>query len=281
MNNPISEKPIEVRKLIDVAYLVLAAFAWVKEFLLPLVLAILISFLLAPVVSRLERWHFPRAVAVLSVVATAFALIGGLCSTLSLQGLDLVNSLPKYSDNIHAKWVAIQKGPPGPLNLAFTNVGLMIADLGKVSTSAGGAQKLEATKVEVVGATDSMFALVKNSLTPVMGPVAEFAVGLHNNLPVPPVFVEAVDVKRAQKDIQRLVDVLQRHAERRRFEPIDIHEQLRRVRSEYRVDANQPGNLLQLLHQIIRLRLQRRQSEIASVFDHDFEPAGHANPRHW
>jgi predicted PurR-regulated permease PerM len=106
----------------------------------------------------------------------AFALIGGLCSTLSLQGLDLVNSLPKYSDNIHAKWVAIQKGPPGPLNLAFTNVGSMIADLGKVSASAGGAQKLEPTKVEVVSATDGVFALVKNSLTPVLGPVGEFAV---------------------------------------------------------------------------------------------------------
>ena len=178
MNNLISEKPIDVRKLVDVAYLVLilAAFAWAKEFLLPLILAILISFLLAPVVSRLERWHFPRAVAVLSVVAIAFALIGGLCSTLSLQGLDLVNSLPKYRDNIHAKWVAIQKGPPGPLNLAFTNVGSMIADLGQVSASAGGAQKLEPTKVEVVSATDSVFALVKNSLTPVLGPIGEFAV---------------------------------------------------------------------------------------------------------
>jgi len=178
MNNLISEKPIDVRKLVDVAYLVLilAAFVWAKEFLLPLILATLISFLLAPVVSRLERWHFPRALAVLSVVAIAFALIGGLCSTLSLQGLDLVNSLPKYSDNIHSKWVAIQKGPPGPLNLAFTNVGSMIADLGKVSTSAGGAQKLEPTKVEVVNATDSVFALVINSLTPVLGPIGEFAV---------------------------------------------------------------------------------------------------------
>jgi predicted PurR-regulated permease PerM len=64
------KSPIEVRKLIGVAYLVLvlAVFAWAKEFLLPLILAILISFLLAPVVSRLERWHFPRAVAVLRKV---------------------------------------------------------------------------------------------------------------------------------------------------------------------------------------------------------------------
>ena len=114
MNNLISEKPIEVRKLIDVAYLVLvlAAFAWAKEFVLPLISAILISFLLAPVVSRLERWRFPRVVAVLSVVAIAFALIGGLCSTLSIQGLDLVNSLQKYRDNIHAKWVPFKRARP-------------------------------------------------------------------------------------------------------------------------------------------------------------------------
>ena len=178
MNNLISEKPIEVRKLIDVAYLVLvlAAFAWAKEFVLPLILAILISFLLAPVVSRLERWRFPRVVAVLSVVAIAFALIGGLCSTLSIQGLDLVNSLPKYRDNIHAKWAAIQKGPPGPLNLAFTNVGSMIADLGKVSASVEGVQKTEPTKVKIVSGTDSILTVVKNSLAPVLGPIGEFAV---------------------------------------------------------------------------------------------------------
>src|ERR1700759_984101 len=52
----------------------------------------------------------------------------------------------------------------------------MIADLGKVSESAGGAQKLQPTKVEVVSAEDSVFALVKNSLTPVLGPVGELAV---------------------------------------------------------------------------------------------------------
>jgi predicted PurR-regulated permease PerM len=51
----------------------------------------------------------------------------------------------------------------------------MIADLGKVSASAGVAQKLEPTNVEVVSATDNVFALVKNSLT-VLGPIGEFAV---------------------------------------------------------------------------------------------------------
>ena len=87
-----------------------------------------------------------------------------------------MNSLPKYSDNIHAKWVAIQKGPSGPLNLAFTNVGLMIADLGKVSASVEGVQKSEPTKVQIVTGTDSILVFVKNSLAPVIGPLGEFAV---------------------------------------------------------------------------------------------------------
>ena len=176
-NNLVSEKPGELGKLIQVAYLVviLSVFAWAKEFLLPLILAILISFLLAPVVSRLERWRFPRAVAVLSVVAIVFALIGGLCSTLSLQGLDLVNSLPKYRDNIHARWAAIQRGPPGPLNLALSNVDALITDLGKVTASRG-VQQPEATKVQIVSGADNVLAIVKNSLTPVAAPIGEFAV---------------------------------------------------------------------------------------------------------
>jgi len=172
-----AQKPVELGKLIEVAYLVviLSAFAWAKEFLLPLILAILISFLLAPVVSRLERWRFPRAVAVLSVVAIAFALIGGLCSTLSLEGLDLVNSLPKYRDNIHARWAAIQQGPPGPLNQALSNFDALITDLGKV-TASGGVQQPEVTRVQIVSGADNVLAIVKNSLTPVAGPIGEFAV---------------------------------------------------------------------------------------------------------
>jgi predicted PurR-regulated permease PerM len=173
-----SSKSFDFGKLIELAYLVviLCAFSWAKEFFLPMVLAILISFLLASAVSRLERWGLHSVLAVLSVVAIAFVIIGVLCTTLSVQSLNLVNSLPKYRDNIDAKWAAIQKGPPGPLNMAFRNIGAVISDLGKVTASAGGAQQPEVTKVQIVSGADSVVAIVKNSLTPVMGPIAEFAV---------------------------------------------------------------------------------------------------------
>jgi predicted PurR-regulated permease PerM len=177
-NSPIAGKQFEAGTLVPLAYLfgILSVFVWAKEFLLPLILAVLISFLLAPVVSRLERWRFPRAIAVLSVVAIVFAVIGLLCSTLSLEALDVVNALPKYRENISARWEAIQKGPPGPLNLAFHNLDAMISDLGKVTASAGSAEKPEVSKVQIVSSgADSIVAILKSSLMPVAAPIGEVA----------------------------------------------------------------------------------------------------------
>src|SRR5215469_13164470 len=154
----------DLDKLAALAYPVLILFAllWAKEFLLPVVLAILVSLLLAPVVSRLERWRFPPVLAVLSVVAVAFAIIGGLCTTVSVEALDLANSLPKYSDNIRAKWTAIQKGPPGPLNLAFRNVGSLIDDLSKATAPANPSRQVEPMKVQIVSGSDAAVAFIRN-----------------------------------------------------------------------------------------------------------------------
>ena len=171
------KKSFESTKLVALAYLVLilCAFAWAKEFLLPIVLAILISFLLAPVVSRLERWGFHPVLAVLSVATFSFAILGAICTTMSMESLDLVNALPKYRDNIHAKWAAIQHGPSGPLNRALQNIGSLVDDLSKVSGSSG-AQPLAATKVQIVNGSDNTLELVREGVTPVFGPIAEFAV---------------------------------------------------------------------------------------------------------
>src|SRR5215469_18307284 len=154
----------EFGKLIELVYLVviLCACIWAKEFLLPIVLAILIIFLLAPVVSRLERLGLHPVLAVLSVAAIAFAVIGGLCATITMQALDLANSLPKYQDNIHARWMAIQQGPPGPLNLAFRNVGSLIDDLSKATAPAKPSRQVEPMKVQIVSGSDAAVAFIRN-----------------------------------------------------------------------------------------------------------------------
>ncbi|HEX6564508.1 MAG TPA: AI-2E family transporter [Chthoniobacterales bacterium] len=168
----------DLDKLATLAYpvLILCAFIWAKDFLLPIVLSVLVSLLLTPVVSRLERWRFPPVLAVLSVVAIAFAIIAGLCSTVSVEALDLANSLPKYSDNIRAKWTAIQKGPPGPLNLAFRNVGELVDELSKAAGPAKPSQETAPMKVQIVSGTDAAVAFIRNSASPVLTPVVNFAV---------------------------------------------------------------------------------------------------------
>src|SRR6516162_3672050 len=174
-----SKKPREIGRLVQLAYLIvfLGLCSWAKDFLLPIVLAALISFLVAPLVSRLERWGLHSIVAVFAAVAVAFALIGAVCTTLSIETLDLVNSLPKYSNNIRARWEAIQKGPPGPMNAAFRNVGELIADLSKSSSpNETSRYQFEPTKVQIVNGTGDMLSMVRTGMGPVLAPVASFAV---------------------------------------------------------------------------------------------------------
>src|SRR6516164_1886453 len=166
-------------RLVELAYLVviLCLCFWAKEFLLPMVLGTLISFLLAPLVSRLERWGFHPILALFAVVTIAFALLGAVCTTVSVETLDLVNSVPKYSDNIRTRWAAIQKGPPGPVSFALQNLGELVNDLSKGSASDDiSRHQFQPMKVQIVNGTDGMLAMVRASMTPLISPAVSFAV---------------------------------------------------------------------------------------------------------
>src|SRR5687768_2979954 len=88
----------------------IAALRLAKEILLPLALAILISFLLTPLANRLERWHFPRVVSVITVVSVTFALLGALAWVFSLQLVDLGEQLPRWRSELVVKVKAIRPG---------------------------------------------------------------------------------------------------------------------------------------------------------------------------
>jgi predicted PurR-regulated permease PerM len=173
------KKPRKIARLIELAYVVviLCLCSWAKEFLLPVILAALISFLLAPLVSRLERWGVKPVLAVSAVVAVAVAVLGTVCMTVSIETLDLANSLPKYRENIHARWVAIQKGPPGPMNIAFRNLDELVRDLTKrVPSDETSRHQFEPMKVQIVSGTDAILAMARSSMTPMMASAASFAV---------------------------------------------------------------------------------------------------------
>src|ERR1700681_4415632 len=78
-----------------------------RQLLIPLALAAMLTFLLAPLVSYVER-RIGRIAAVLIVVAVLFSVVGGAGWLLTRQLIDLAARLPDYQTNIDNRLHAIR-----------------------------------------------------------------------------------------------------------------------------------------------------------------------------
>ena len=78
-----------------------------RQLLIPLALAAMLTFLLAPLVASIERW-IGRIAAVLIVVALLCSVVGGAGWLLASQVIDLAAELPNYQTNIDNKLHAIR-----------------------------------------------------------------------------------------------------------------------------------------------------------------------------
>jgi predicted PurR-regulated permease PerM len=85
------------------AAMIIAMLYFGREILVPIVLAILLSFVLAPLVAILQRIRVPRGLAVVSLVMLAFALIFATGSLLATQLTQLAGDLPRYQSTISEK----------------------------------------------------------------------------------------------------------------------------------------------------------------------------------
>jgi predicted PurR-regulated permease PerM len=83
--------------------LVVAGLYWLQAVLIPLALAVLLTFLLSPVVGSLQRRGLGRVPSVLVTVLLALSVLGGIGWTLTRQLVTLADELPRYSLNIHQK----------------------------------------------------------------------------------------------------------------------------------------------------------------------------------
>jgi predicted PurR-regulated permease PerM len=96
--------------------LVIVALYWGQKILIPFVLAVLLAFVLAPVVAQLERRGLNRVPAVMLVVCLAFLLLGAAGWAVVTQVTSLIDDLPKYKEGIHEMVGQLQgAGRRGPL----------------------------------------------------------------------------------------------------------------------------------------------------------------------
>jgi predicted PurR-regulated permease PerM len=109
--------------------LVVAGLYWLQAVLVPIALAVLLTFLLGPVVGTLQRRGLGRVPSVLVTVVLALSVLSGVGWTLTRQLVTLANELPRYSENIHRR----------------------IADL-RGASRGGSMEKVQQTVEDVVGA---------------------------------------------------------------------------------------------------------------------------------
>jgi predicted PurR-regulated permease PerM len=83
--------------------LFIAALYFGREIFVPIALAILLSFVLAPLVGLLQRARIPRAFAVVSIVVLAFMIIFGLGTLIANQLSQLAGDLPVYQSTMREK----------------------------------------------------------------------------------------------------------------------------------------------------------------------------------
>ena len=85
------------------AALIVAGLFLAREIFVLIVLAILLTFVLTPLVSLLERARFPRSLAVISAVAVALAIISALGTMVMTQATQLARDLPQYQTTLRDK----------------------------------------------------------------------------------------------------------------------------------------------------------------------------------
>ncbi len=151
----------------------LAGLYFGREVLVPLALAALITFLLAPVANRLERWLGRIA----AVLVTMMLVLGGAVTlgwTLGRQAVDLAYQLPSYEENIRAKLISIQGQGSGAISKVSETMEDLKKDLpgAKDEGDLAGQSENEPMPVEVVdNASEKPMEMIRSMAAPVLGPL--------------------------------------------------------------------------------------------------------------
>ena len=123
-----------LQPLLQVVILAFALFCLgiAQDVFIPIALAMLLTFVLSPIVERLQRWRLPRVVAVVVTVAFAVSVLGGLGWLLVSQVTTLAEDLPQYKHNITGKIRQVRRvGKSDSLEKAQSTVKEVIGELQK------------------------------------------------------------------------------------------------------------------------------------------------------
>ncbi len=167
-----------------VGVVTVAALYLARDVLVPIMLAVLLSFILSPIVQLLQRLRLPRMPAVIVAVMIALGLFAALATVIGTQVASLATDAPRYVVTIEHKVRMVRNSTVGRLPAMLGALGRQIdrASGGLASpvrvTTGPRAQRTAPPPlpVEVRAPPLTPIALMRDVLSPVVGPLETTAI---------------------------------------------------------------------------------------------------------
>ncbi len=187
--SPVQVTPAETPSLtglltLAVGVVVVAGLYLGRTVLIPITLAVLLSFVLAPLVNLLRQIHLPRVPAVLLAVVLALGVMLSIGTLIGTQVADLAAQVPLYATTVEQKVNTIQRLTLGRMEHIMHGLGRELGpetkgdDENAADTAAqpGDTQKTKPIPVEVHQPSPTAIELAQRVIAPVVDPLATAAI---------------------------------------------------------------------------------------------------------
>ncbi|MDX5931247.1 AI-2E family transporter [Acidiphilium acidophilum] len=166
-------------KMMTLFVLVVVTLYFGREVLIPITLAVLLAFLLAPLVALFRRWRLGRIPSVLLVVTVTIGVLLGIGSVIGGQIGSLAHDLPNYTKTIETKAATIQAETIGRVT-KFMQPARKTAQGGAAASAPaatpGGQMAPTAAPARGSTGVTSHWGVVKEVLGPVLSPLATIGI---------------------------------------------------------------------------------------------------------
>ncbi|MDE2450869.1 MAG: AI-2E family transporter [Gammaproteobacteria bacterium] len=148
---------------------VVAVLRLAQDLFIPLALAVLLTFVLSPIVAGLQRWHFNRLVAVLLSLCLALTLMGVVGDVIFGQFSDLAHQLPQYEQHLREHITHLRGFLRGGITDSLDAVDRLAGQIERLSPLAGPTTGVQ--KVMIVQPRASLLEIGKDVVGPLVKPL--------------------------------------------------------------------------------------------------------------
>jgi predicted PurR-regulated permease PerM len=159
--------------MVGTLVLIVASLYWARPVLVPVALAILLTFLLSPLDSAFKRLGLGRIVSVALLAALTFSLVGIIGWIISLQVREFAHNLPGYQGNIKKRIEELQVGQGTTLDKVRVEFEQLIGDMATNTPTAE-----QARQPILVTVQDGRFSSGVWQFSPVIRPLLESLVNI-------------------------------------------------------------------------------------------------------